>query len=113
MPSILRWPTPERKIPRMWLPCWICPKLALMAKTLSALLTSWRHLKLPTHIFFDTVPNLSGYVSKSGSNGYDPGGEPKDNPFKKETWNLTKQGQLLRDNPELYKKLAAAAGAKV
>lgn len=38
------------------------------------------------------------------------GDEYKDNPFKPETFNLTKQGQLLKDNPELYHKLKAAAG---
>ena len=36
-----------------------------------------------------------------------------DNPFKAETYNLTKQGQLLRTNPELAKKLAAEAGVKL
>ena len=36
-----------------------------------------------------------------------------ENPFKAETYNLTKQGQLLRKNPELAKKLAAEAGVKL
>lgn len=35
------------------------------------------------------------------------------NPFKAETRNLTKQGELLRTNPELAKRLAAEAGVKL
>ena len=39
----------------------------------------------------------------------------QDNPFKKgsPSFNLTKQGQLVRTNPELAKKLAAEAGVKL
>lgn len=36
-----------------------------------------------------------------------------DNPFMPGSINLTKQGQLLRTNPELAKKLAAEAGTKL
>lgn len=36
-----------------------------------------------------------------------------ENPFKAGSINLTKQGQLLRSNPELAKKLAAEAGVKL
>ena len=32
------------------------------------------------------------------------------NPFSKEHWNLTEQGRLYKDNPELYKSLMAQAG---
>ena len=32
------------------------------------------------------------------------------NPFAKETYNLTKQGELLRSNPEQAKAMAIAAG---
>ncbi len=35
------------------------------------------------------------------------------NPFSKETWNLTKQGQMLRDNPAQAKEMAAAAGVTI
>lgn len=34
------------------------------------------------------------------------------NPWKKETFNLTMQGQILRDNPELAKQLQESAGIK-
>lgn len=88
-------------------------KVSLDGENLIGLTDQLEALKTSDPYLFDTVPNLSGYVSKGGSNGYTPGNEPKDNPFKKETWNLTKQGELLRDNPELYKKLAAAAGVAV
>jgi len=36
-----------------------------------------------------------------------------DNPFKAETFNLTKQGELMKKNPELAKKLAAEAGVNL
>lgn len=38
------------------------------------------------------------------------GGGNTDNPYKKETWNLTKQMELEINNPELAKKLQAEAG---
>ena len=44
---------------------------------------------------------------------YDPagGGTPTgSNPFAKDTYNLTEQGKLLRDNPAQAKELAVAAG---
>lgn len=37
----------------------------------------------------------------------------EDNPFKAGSINLTKQGELLRTNPELAKRLAAEAGVKL
>ena len=37
----------------------------------------------------------------------------QDNPFKPESYNLTKQGELLKTNPELAKKLASEAGIKL
>jgi hypothetical protein len=43
------------------------------------------------------------------------GGKQKDpdagrpNPWKKDTWNLTEQGRILRENPELARKLQATA----
>ena len=38
------------------------------------------------------------------------GGAGATNPFAKETFNLTKQGELLKSNPEQAKAMAAAAG---
>lgn len=38
-----------------------------------------------------------------------PGGPGQINPWKKETFNLTEQGRILRDNPELAKQLQAQA----
>lgn len=35
------------------------------------------------------------------------------NPFAKETYNLTKQGELLKNNPEQAKAMAAAAGVTI
>lgn len=53
---------------------------------------------------------------KPKGKGYEPngGGGPLDkNPFAKETFNLTEQGKLLRDNPEQARALAAAAGVTI
>ena len=47
---------------------------------------------------------------------YDPAGgsgNPEKNPFAKETFNLTEQGKMLRDNPEQARAMAAAAGVKI
>lgn len=42
------------------------------------------------------------------------GGKTKSiNPFAKDTFNLTEQGQLLKDDPEKAKALAAEAGTKI
>ena len=48
--------------------------------------------------------------------GYTPaagGKPPASNPFAKETFNMTEQGRLLKDNPEQARALAAAAGVKI
>jgi|LFRM01.1.fsa_nt_gb hypothetical protein len=38
--------------------------------------------------------------------------QAQENPWKRETWNLTKQGQILKTDPELAVKLKAEAGVK-
>lgn len=53
---------------------------------------------------------------KPKGKGYEPngGGEPLGkNPFAKETFNLTEQGKILRENPEQARALAAAAGVTI
>ena len=50
--------------------------------------------------------------------GYKPGGAQKHqsgvkNPFAKETFNLTEQGKLFKENPELARQLAAQAGVSL
>lgn len=50
------------------------------------------------------------------TSGYDPnagGGGGKTNPFAKDTFNLTEQGRLFRENPAQAKTLAAAAGVTI
>ncbi len=47
----------------------------------------------------------SGRAPNAGGGGT----EAKINPWKKETFNLTEQGRILRDNPELAKQLQAQA----
>lgn len=47
---------------------------------------------------------------------YDPkggNGNPSTNPFAKDTFNLTEQGRLLRENPEQAKAFAQAAGVTI
>lgn len=41
------------------------------------------------------------------------GNPPAANPFKKETFNLTEQGRLLRSNPEQARAMAAEAGVTI
>ncbi|WP_313132633.1 phage scaffolding protein [Anaerocolumna sp.] len=58
------------------------------------------------------------HLFQTGKNGteYNPAGGGNytgKNPFAKETFNLTEQGKLLRDNPVQAKELAAAAGYKL
>lgn len=51
--------------------------------------------------------NAGGGAAGNGSGGAGGNGE---NPFKKESWNLTKQGELVRKDPTRAKALAASAG---
>lgn len=60
--------------------------------------------KAMAHLFKASTPP---YDPKSGV------GSGTDNPFAKETFNMTKQGELLKSNPEQAKALAAAAGVKI
>lgn len=55
------------------------------------------------------IRNLSsgGGAGNNGGNS----NQQLTNPFKKETLNLTEQARLLKENPELYKQMKAAAGA--
>lgn len=51
-----------------------------------------------------------------GSTGYEPAGGNggnKVNPFKKETFNMTEQGRLFKENPALAKSLAQEAGVSI
>lgn len=55
------------------------------------------------------------FKTAPGSNSYKPNGgsDPVKNPFAKETFNLTEQGKLYRENPEQARALAAAAGVTI
>ena len=55
------------------------------------------------------------FLFKTEQQPYKPngGGSPQKNPFAKETFNLTEQGKLLRENPEQARALAAAAGVTI
>lgn len=61
----------------------------------------------------ETSPHL--FKPQNGG-GYNPAGgsnPPASNPFAKDTWNMTEQGKLFRENPAQARQLAAAAGVKL
>lgn len=55
------------------------------------------------------------FLFKNEGSGYNPhGGKPPvKNPFSKESFNLTEQGKLFRENPEQARAMAAAAGVNI
>lgn len=60
------------------------------------------------HLFKQEQPPKPPYHPQGGT-----GGSGAENPFAKETFNLTKQGELLKSNPEQAKAMAAAAGVTI
>lgn len=64
----------------------------------------------------ESDPYLFDEEEKPGVPRIVAGGNPQGgaggirNPFTKEHWNLTEQGKLFKENPELYKNLKAQAG---
>lgn len=56
---------------------------------------------------FKQEGGMPSYHPRGGS------GPLMDNPFAKETFNLTKQGQMLKENPEKAREMASAAGVKI
>ena len=63
-----------------------------------------------------SLQEKKAFLFKSEDTGsYKPqnGGKPSNNPFAKETFNLTEQGKLLRENPAQAKEMAAAAGVTI
>lgn len=54
---------------------------------------------------------FEGGVTGAGSKTERGGSGKQVNPWKKETLNLTEQGRIVRENPELAKRLATEAGA--
>lgn len=63
--------------------------------------------KAMAHLFKQEQPKPP-YHPQGGT-----GGAGTANPFAKETFNLTKQGELLKSNPEQAKAMAAAAGVTI
>lgn len=57
---------------------------------------------------FPTGRKDTSYTPAGGS-----GSGAEKNPFAKESWNLTEQGKLLRENPEQAREMAAAAGTPI
>lgn len=65
-----------------------------------------RNAESTAHLFKQA--GNSGVYSPAGG-----GNMSSQNPFSKENWNLTKQGEMLRSNPEQARSLAAEAGVKL
>jgi hypothetical protein len=59
------------------------------------------------HLFEE---NSGGGAAGNGSGGAGLNANGKKNPWAKETWNLTEQGRITRENPKLANSLRAAAG---
>ncbi len=55
-------------------------------------------------------PASNGGGAGGGGGG---GGTGSDNPFTSKSWNMTKQGQMLRTNPEQAERMAKSAGTTV
>lgn len=64
--------------------------------------------KQAPHLF---DPSSGSGAGGSGNGNRGPAGGV--NPFKTETFNLTAQSQMLRDNPDQARQMAAAAGVKI
>ncbi len=61
----------------------------------------------------ESDPYLFGESGRVGSGTNPPGaGNPEVNPWKSETFNLTLQGQILREDPAKATRMKAEAGAK-
>jgi len=61
----------------------------------------------------ETDPYLFGESGKVGGGTNPPGaGNPEVNPWKKETWNLTLQGKILKEDPAKATRMKAEAGVK-
>lgn len=62
------------------------------------------------------IKESKGFLFKGDKSGYNPAagsGSGATNPFAKDTFNLTEQGKLLRENPAQARELAAAAGVTI
>lgn len=61
----------------------------------------------------ESLPHLFKADKPGGYNPNGGGNPPASNPFAKESFNLTEQGRLLREDPTQARQLAAAAGIKL
>lgn len=59
-----------------------------------------------------SAPHLFEASQGTGASGGKGGGTGTVNPWKKEHWNMTKQGAIMKENPQLAARLKAEAGAK-
>ena len=66
-------------------------------------------LKKDKSFLFKTTQQANPNYSPNGGGN----GTPAANPFKKETFNLTEQGKMFRENPEQARAMAAEAGVTI
>lgn len=52
-------------------------------------------------------------TQKPGAGSYASGTGPAKNPFSKDSWNMTEQGRMYKENPEMAKSLAVEAGIEI
>lgn len=60
----------------------------------------------------ESDPYLFGDTKVGGGTNPAGAGNPEVNPWKKETWNLTMQGKILREDPAKAARMKAEAGVK-
>lgn len=72
-------------------------------------------IKTAINAVLKDLPELRGQTADVGGRGSNPPGggkPPMRNPWAAETWNLTEQGKLIRENPALAEQLRKAAKGK-
>jgi len=84
-------------------------KISLDGENLIGFNEQLEPIKTSDDYLFNEGSDLSGRTPSAGSGGKHAD-DTKENPFKKETWNLTKQAEIYKKDPVQAKRLATAAG---
>ncbi len=82
-------------------------KLSLVDGKVNGLEEQLKHLQETKSFLFKTGNQQQNYNPTGGKGGNTA------NPFAKETWNMTEQGKIFRENPAQARELAAAAGVEI
>ena len=84
-------------------------KIVLDGDNIIGLTDQLEAIKASDGYLFSNLQNLTGREPNTGSTSATTTFSETNNPFKKETFNLTKQGELLNQDPTLYNKLKSQA----